>query len=144
MDKPMITCKPNGPYLVKGLANLRNSRGETVAVDAVVALCRCGGSATKPFCDGTHRKNGFRALHALPMRCVATGRENGDRPRFPDRTSSLHEDGRGKSGSVPIFGRRKSGSVPIFAFASQVAMYAFQWGDSETAMRSRATDTSAA
>lgn len=59
MAAPTIECKPNGPYLVKGLANLRNARGESLAVDAVVALCRCGGSATKPFCDGTHRRNGF-------------------------------------------------------------------------------------
>ena len=54
-----IQCKPNGPYLVKGTVNVKNSRGETVATDAVFALCRCGGSATKPFCDATHRKNGF-------------------------------------------------------------------------------------
>lgn len=59
MARPTIECKPNGPYLLKGLSMLRNSRGETIAVDAVVALCRCGGSATKPFCDGSHRRNGF-------------------------------------------------------------------------------------
>ena len=54
-----ITCKPNGPYLVKDLDDLRNSRGEPMEVKPGMALCRCGGSANKPFCDGTHQRNGF-------------------------------------------------------------------------------------
>ena len=53
-----IECRPNGPYLVRGLETLRNSRGESIATEAVFALCRCGGSANKPFCDATHRKIG--------------------------------------------------------------------------------------
>ena len=56
---PTIECKPNGPYLVRNLEDLRNSRGEKMEVKPVMALCRCGGSASKPFCDGTHKKNGF-------------------------------------------------------------------------------------
>ena len=56
---PTIECKLNGPYVVKGLETLRNSRGDSMATQPVVALCRCGGSANKPFCDGTHQKNGF-------------------------------------------------------------------------------------
>lgn len=54
-----LHCRPDGPYLVEGLEDLRNSRGESVKTDIKVFLCRCGGSAKKPFCDGTHRKNGF-------------------------------------------------------------------------------------
>ena len=54
-----IECRVNGPYLVKELGDLRNSKGESIATEAVFALCRCGGSANKPFCDGTHKKNGF-------------------------------------------------------------------------------------
>jgi len=42
--KPTITCLPDGPYLYS---------------EEKKALCRCGGSASKPYCDGTHRKNGF-------------------------------------------------------------------------------------
>lgn len=57
--RPTIECKPNGPYLVKGLEDLRDSRGDRVETKPVMALCRCGGSASKPFCDGTHQKNGF-------------------------------------------------------------------------------------
>ena len=58
-DKPTIECRPDGPYLVKGLEDLRNSRAERIPNQDNIALCRCGGSANKPFCDGTHRKNGF-------------------------------------------------------------------------------------
>jgi len=54
-----IECRPNGPYLVKGEVALANSKGEAIATEATFALCRCGGSASKPFCDGTHKKNGF-------------------------------------------------------------------------------------
>lgn len=57
--KPIIECKPNGPYLVKDLEELRNSQGERIPAAPVMALCRCGGSANKPFCDGTHKKIGF-------------------------------------------------------------------------------------
>lgn len=54
-----INCKPNGPYLVKSLARFENSRGNAIAIEETMALCRCGGSANKPFCDGTHKTNGF-------------------------------------------------------------------------------------
>ena len=43
----------------KVVPNIRNSNGESCATVAGVALCRCGGSNNKPFCDGTHGKNGF-------------------------------------------------------------------------------------
>ena len=58
-ETPGIECTTDGPLLVRGLPALRNSKGQTLPVQDVVALCRCGGSAKKPFCDGTHRSNGF-------------------------------------------------------------------------------------
>lgn len=58
-DRPTITCKPDGPYLVKDLENLRDADGNSIAGKPVLALCRCGGSGNKPFCDGAHQKNGF-------------------------------------------------------------------------------------
>ncbi len=58
-EKPTIDLKSNGPLLIKNLTVLENSRGEKLATEAVIALCRCGGSANKPFCDGTHKKIGF-------------------------------------------------------------------------------------
>jgi CDGSH-type Zn-finger protein len=59
---PTIECSPDGPYVVRNLESLRNSRGDRIPVKAVVALCRCGESASKPFCDGTHTKNGFSSV----------------------------------------------------------------------------------
>ena len=58
-DSPTIVCKENGPYIVKGLDELTGPAGDRVPAKPVMALCRCGGSASKPFCDGTHAKNGF-------------------------------------------------------------------------------------
>ncbi|MBI4382297.1 MAG: CDGSH iron-sulfur domain-containing protein [candidate division NC10 bacterium] len=63
-SKPTIECSPNGPYLVRNLQNLRNSKGESIPTKPVIALCRCGGSAKKPFCDGTHSKLGFSSQKA--------------------------------------------------------------------------------
>lgn len=57
--KPTLECSPNGPYLVRGLQDLKNSRGESLPTKPVIALCRCGGSSSKPLCDGTHAKIGF-------------------------------------------------------------------------------------
>ncbi|MEO7742713.1 MAG: CDGSH iron-sulfur domain-containing protein [Usitatibacter sp.] len=54
-----IQPRPNGPYLVREVTQLRNAEGEAISHEAVFALCRCGGSAHKPFCDGTHKTNGF-------------------------------------------------------------------------------------
>lgn len=58
-EKPSIECKENGPYIVKGLDRLADPAGVAVAGKQVMVLCRCGGSATKPYCDGAHAKNGF-------------------------------------------------------------------------------------
>ncbi len=57
-NKTSITPMENGPYMVKELQNLANKKG-AVDTNQTVALCRCGGSGNKPFCDGTHAKNGF-------------------------------------------------------------------------------------
>jgi len=65
-QKPKIVCLPNGPYYLLNdmvpvpVPNLRRANGEPCANVRGVALCRCGGSKNKPFCDGTHGTNGFR------------------------------------------------------------------------------------
>ena len=56
---PVIEPSENGPYMVKHLTSLINSKGESIQTKETIALCRCGGSANKPFCDGTHTKIGF-------------------------------------------------------------------------------------
>jgi CDGSH-type Zn-finger protein len=71
---PDITVRENGPYVVTDAPVERrrivaSEHGEpmswetTATLDApsTVLLCRCGGSSTKPFCDGTHASNGFTA-----------------------------------------------------------------------------------
>jgi CDGSH-type Zn-finger protein len=55
------TIRPevDGPYIVRNLRKLTNSKGETLNVRPILALCRCGGSSLKPYCDGTHARIGF-------------------------------------------------------------------------------------
>lgn len=61
-EQTQITALDNGPYLVKGPVIVTDAEGgEFRAERKTVALCRCGGSTNKPFCDGTHSKIGFRA-----------------------------------------------------------------------------------
>jgi CDGSH-type Zn-finger protein len=62
-----ITIRPNGPYLVEGdceLIDVNGAKVDTSARGPRIALCRCGGSVTKPYCDGTHSKVGFQAAEA--------------------------------------------------------------------------------
>jgi CDGSH-type Zn-finger protein len=69
-----ITALDNGPYLVKGPVLLVDAEGnEFRAERATVALCRCGGSMTKPLCDGTHSKIGFRAVQRAVREEVREG-----------------------------------------------------------------------
>lgn len=59
---PSITTYPNGPLLVRGDVELRTVDGETIPQrSGAVALCRCGYSTIKPFCDGSHKRSNFRA-----------------------------------------------------------------------------------
>ena len=61
-EKTKITALDDGPFLVKGPVIVVDAEGgEFPSERATVALCRCGGSTKKPFCDGTHSKLGFRA-----------------------------------------------------------------------------------
>jgi CDGSH-type Zn-finger protein len=58
-----ITIRNNGPYVVEGDFTLVDAEGNEVPL-AKRALCRCGGSTMKPFCDGTHSKIGFQGAMA--------------------------------------------------------------------------------
>jgi CDGSH-type Zn-finger protein len=58
---PRVVPELNGPYQVTNLTTLVNSRGETISARPEMALCRCGGSRNKPFCDGTHASIGFES-----------------------------------------------------------------------------------
>ncbi|MEA2313626.1 MAG: hypothetical protein QOI03_318 [Solirubrobacteraceae bacterium] len=61
-----ITPYRDGPYLLRGPFTLRDQDGVAIANSRrVVALCRCGKSRTRPFCDGTHRLIDFHAPSGL-------------------------------------------------------------------------------
>ncbi len=56
----VVEVSPNGPLLVYGNITVKNKNGEAVKKSKVTALCRCGASGNKPYCDGTHVKIGFK------------------------------------------------------------------------------------
>ena len=58
-----LTPTDNGPYLVKGSITLLDAQGNHYEVSDTIALCRCGHSNTKPFCDGTHETTSFAAVN---------------------------------------------------------------------------------
>jgi CDGSH-type Zn-finger protein len=62
MADVQITVRENGPYLVKGPITLMDVDGNEYTIEReTIALCRCGGSTNKPFCDATHSRIGFQA-----------------------------------------------------------------------------------
>ncbi len=64
--KVTITPRENGPLVVKGLDELRGPHGDALEVKPIVALCRCGHSRNKPFCDGSHKVVGFQSANDHP------------------------------------------------------------------------------
>ncbi len=58
-EKCCINVFDDGPLGVEELEKLTNSNGEELEVKRKMALCRCGASQNKPYCDGSHKKNGF-------------------------------------------------------------------------------------
>jgi len=67
MSEVTIRATPNGPYLVEGGIELYDTAGTKVPTEgrAKIALCRCGASSNKPFCDGTHSRIGFQAAERV-------------------------------------------------------------------------------
>ena len=57
-----IQALKNGPLLVKGNVDVLDGNGQLMQSASQVALCRCGQSSKKPFCDGTHNKVGFQSV----------------------------------------------------------------------------------
>lgn len=59
-ENTSITVCPRGPLLVRGEFDIVDSEGQPVPrTRGTVALCRCGASAIKPYCDGSHKLTGF-------------------------------------------------------------------------------------
>jgi CDGSH-type Zn-finger protein/uncharacterized Fe-S cluster protein YjdI len=57
----IVSCVADGPLRIAGDFELVDSKEAVATRGNVASLCRCGGSGNKPFCDGTHKKNGFKA-----------------------------------------------------------------------------------
>ena len=78
-DVCSVSCQEDGPLLVKGELEVRGPGAEDVRRESKVALCCCGESGNKPFCDGSHREAEFRASgpidtrRALPDNAAAEG-----------------------------------------------------------------------
>lgn len=64
MAEVTIEVTRDGPYLVTGPVELKDTDGKVHPAKGKVWLCRCGASTKKPFCDGTHSKVGFAAAAA--------------------------------------------------------------------------------
>lgn len=105
---PTIECKPDGPYLVKDLQDLRSSNGQSFPAQPVVALCRCGGSSNKPFCDGTHRKNGFSGARL-------TSNPHGQRVEYRAPGITIHDD----RALCAHAGRCTDGLAAVFKYGSE-------------------------
>jgi CDGSH-type Zn-finger protein/uncharacterized Fe-S cluster protein YjdI len=58
-EETTIDARPNGPLHVRGQVRIVGPGGQLIREDTRVALCRCGASENKPFCDGSHRRIGF-------------------------------------------------------------------------------------
>ena len=68
-ERAKISAYDNGPYLVTGPVVITDADGNEYPKEReTVALCRCGASTKKPFCDGTHSKIGFEAAQRAVRR----------------------------------------------------------------------------
>ncbi|MEO8494566.1 MAG: CDGSH iron-sulfur domain-containing protein [Planctomycetota bacterium] len=69
MSEVKVNIRDNGPLLVEGSFKLVDAAGNEVPLPAnkpAIALCRCGHSANKPFCDGAHKAAGFESAVRVP------------------------------------------------------------------------------
>ena len=101
-QKTSINPSSNGPYLVKDLKNFSNKNG-VIETKTTMALCRCGGSANKPFCDGTHSRIEFSSAK-LENR-VEDKRDNykGDNVTIHDNRGICAHAGRCTDGLPSVF-----------------------------------------
>lgn len=70
MSEPVvIRCRENGPLVVQAPVQIVDHQGNIFPIPAgkeTIALCRCGQSKRKPFCDGSHKQVGFQAAETAP------------------------------------------------------------------------------
>jgi len=100
--KPSINPTHNGPYLVTGLKNFANRKGPLEPRETM-ALCRCGKSANKPYCDGTHVKVGFSSEKL-------DGRNEDRRDNYFGKSITIHDN----RGICAHAGRCTDGLAAVF------------------------------
>jgi len=64
MPDVTIRVRDNGPLVIEGPITLVDAEGKALTIPAgkpAIALCRCGNSQNKPFCDGTHKSSNFQS-----------------------------------------------------------------------------------
>ncbi|MEK6249510.1 MAG: CDGSH iron-sulfur domain-containing protein [Planctomycetales bacterium] len=69
MSEVHIRCRENGPLVVEGSVVVTDHEGKPFPISPdkpAVALCRCGVSGNRPFCDGSHRTADFQACETAP------------------------------------------------------------------------------
>lgn len=69
MSQVIIRLRDNGPLVVEGPVTLIDAEGKAFTIDSgkpALALCRCGQSQRKPFCDGSHKGCGFQSVERVP------------------------------------------------------------------------------
>lgn len=102
-EKPKILPLPNGPYYLlndmepKVVENLQNSKGEPLSTIRGVAVCRCGASNNKPFCDGTHGTIGFSSEKRIVVNSNNNGSEHivkDKRKNYVGKGISIHDNRR--------------------------------------------------
>ena len=76
MDEVVVRLRENGPMVIQLPASLKvvDHLGNEFPIPngkPAVALCRCGQSANKPFCDGSHKTAGFQAANLAPAKADA-------------------------------------------------------------------------
>jgi CDGSH-type Zn-finger protein/ferredoxin len=108
-----VSIRPelNGPYLVMNLPELINSKDEPLRTRPVVALCRCGGSAIKPYCDGTHARIGFDSAKSPERTLDQLKRYDGQEISVTDNRGTCCHYGNCTEHLPEVFGERPEGFV---------------------------------
>jgi uncharacterized Fe-S cluster protein YjdI len=60
-DPPTVVPRTDGPLFLRGQFRIEDAEGNLLREDTRLALCRCGASGNKPFCDGSHLRVGFKS-----------------------------------------------------------------------------------
>jgi CDGSH-type Zn-finger protein len=105
-DGAVVSVYEDGPLIVRGDFAITGQDGQPIPTGRrTVALCRCGGSAIKPFCDGTHTRTGFRApggaqgRRAAAQNRVGSGGAQSAATRAGDPAAELAGDAEQSAGS---------------------------------------------